>query len=169
MAERKIAPVSSNEDKSHTYRVQLGKYKRAVQNEFYFEALLIDYAMLEDRLRAMLYHMAFIAKRNDLTVWKKTRPYLQNMVSEYKGEKENDTLGLKNISGKIKLVRSVLLWVNNVETGYQNDKFLVKLKNQCESLDIGGILETLSVQSGHENREYPQANKRFGIHRCESS
>lgn len=41
-SERQIKPVKDNIDKQRTYREHKGRYKRAMENEFYFEALLID-------------------------------------------------------------------------------------------------------------------------------
>lgn len=46
--EKMIDAVKNNAEKQVTYREQLGKYKRALNNEFYFEAMLIVYALLED-------------------------------------------------------------------------------------------------------------------------
>lgn len=45
-----------NSLKAHAYRNQLARYKKAVENEFYLEAVFIACAMLEDRLRAFLFH-----------------------------------------------------------------------------------------------------------------
>ena len=49
--EKQIAAVKDNVEKQEAYRKQLGRYRRALNNEFYFEAMLIVYAMIEDRLR----------------------------------------------------------------------------------------------------------------------
>lgn len=131
MSERRIAPVADNTE------------KKAMKDGFFFEAMLIDYAVLEDRLRSMLYHAAFFASRDKTVCWKKTKPYFQRFVSEYKNTKENESLGVTNISGKIKVVRSMLRWIIEGDAIDHNDRYLQKLDYQCESLDIGAILETL--------------------------
>ena len=41
--------------KEETYREVHKKYNKAIKEEFYFEAICIDYALLEDRLRSLLY------------------------------------------------------------------------------------------------------------------
>ena len=61
---RMIKPVIDNADKQRTYREHKARYKKAMENEFYFEALLIDYALMEDRLRSMIYHMGFLRDRS---------------------------------------------------------------------------------------------------------
>ena len=141
--ERKIKPVTDNLDKQRTYREHKGRYKRAMENEFFFEALLIDYALLEDRLRSMIYHMGFLKDRTAYKVWKKKSLCLQEIISCYKSESENCQLGISNISGKAKIVRCVLEWAAYTEGGYQQDKHLSALKSQCEGLDIGGLLSAL--------------------------
>ena len=143
MSERRIAPVANNTEKQATYQEQMRRYKKAMKDGFFFEAMLIDYAMLEDRLRSMLYHAAFFASRDKTSCWKKTKPYFQQFVLEYKNEKENESLGVTNISGKIKVVRSMLRWVVEGDAVNQSDRYLKKLNYQCESLDIGALFETL--------------------------
>ena len=140
---RRIKPVADNMDKQRTYRVHKGRYKRAMENEFFFEALLIDYALLEDRLRSMIYHMGFLKDRSAYKIWKKKAACLQEMVSSYKNMDENCQLGITSISGKIKIIRCLVKWAAYTEGGYQQDPHLVALKSQCEGLDSGGILSAL--------------------------
>lgn len=142
---RRIAPVADNAEKQATYQEQMRRYKKAMKDGFFFEAMLIDYAMLEDRLRSMLYHSAFFANRKAKGYWKKTRPYFSSFVQQYKRENEKDNLGTTNISGKIKVIRSMLHWVSEADESNQKDRFLLKLKTRCESMDIGAILETLDA------------------------
>ena len=47
----KFTPVSDNYEKQQTYKELINKYNKAIQYEFYYEAILIDYALMEDRLR----------------------------------------------------------------------------------------------------------------------
>lgn len=93
MAVRLIAPVMDNRDKQCAYRIQIEKYNQAIRYEFYLQAIMIDYVMIEDRLRSMIYHMCFLADRNATAIWKKTRPFLLDMVRQYKAEKERRATG----------------------------------------------------------------------------
>lgn len=145
MSERRILPVADNREKQETYREQMQRYIRAMRAGFFFEALLIDYAMLEDRLRSFLYHIAFFVSRDKTVCWKRTKPYFQKMVAAYKRNDEKATLGVTNISGKIKIVRSALRWVAEADAANESDRYLLMLKNQCESLDIGAVFETLDA------------------------
>lgn len=140
MAERKILPVENNMDKAQTYRKNIDRYNRAIKGEFYFEALMIDYAMIEDRLRSIIYHMGFISNRETISIWKKTRPILESIVSDYKNPKENNVLGTKNISCKIKLIRCIFKWAE--DDVLPDDKFQRTLKAQCNLI---GSEETFAV------------------------
>ena len=143
MSERIIKPVANNKEKQETYAHLMGRYNKALKCQFYFEAMLIDYAMLEDRLRSFLYHAAFFADREKTSVWKRMRPFFAGIVSEYKKDNENDQLGVTNISGKIKVIRCLLRWVAETDGGYQGDKYMSALKNTCEGLDIKLLVDAL--------------------------
>ena len=62
--QRKIKPVNDNSDKAMTYREFMSKYNKAMKSECYFEALLIAYAFIEDRLRAYLYYIGVFTSQN---------------------------------------------------------------------------------------------------------
>lgn len=149
---RMIKPVIDNADKQRTYREHKVRYKKAMENEFYFEALLIDYALLEDRLRSMIYHMGFLCDRSCLKIWNKKTDFLKDVVSIYKEEDESYQLGISSISGKIKIVRCVLRWAAYTYRDYHNDKHLLSLKNKCEGLDIDGLL--IAFEKLNEWRDY---------------
>ena len=50
-----ISTAKTNTDKYNTYTFMITRHKEAVKHGFCFEALLIDYAILEDRLVAFLW------------------------------------------------------------------------------------------------------------------
>ena len=145
MSERNINPVSNNYDKYNTYRTLMGRYNKAVKEKFYFEAIIIEYALLEDRLKSFLYYLGTLKnKLSYKTVDNvKSKEEIKQIVCLYKEKNENDKIGITNISGKIKIIKAILKWVNECENIDKNNKYLVLLKNECESLDIGGIFEIL--------------------------
>lgn len=107
---RKIEPVKSNEDKRKTYQEHISKYNIAVENECYFEAILITYAMIEDRLRSYLYHMGCLKSRsshefdNDMILGD-----IELLVGGNSDE-AGQNLGITNISGKIRIIEAVHKW-----------------------------------------------------------
>ena len=138
-----IQPIADNQDKQRTYRVQLGKYNQAMRYGFYIQAIMIDYAMIEDRLRSLLYHMGFLSNRTARNVWKTTKPHLNEIVSEYKTAKENTSLGITKMRGKSKLIRCVMMWTAYSEVGAKDDKFLTALRSRCEGMDVDAVLTAL--------------------------
>ncbi len=148
MSERRIKPVIDTADKQRTYKENMAKHKKAMAGEFYFEAILIDYAMLEDRFRSFLYYIGLLKNRGSYDADNKlVKTKIKSIVSEYKSRDESDSINVNSISGKIKIVRCTLLWAANAITPY-NDDYLTALKNQYEGeLDIGDLLDKLIVIS----------------------
>ena len=89
--------------------------------------------------------MGFLSNRNAIRIWKNVTPKLREIVSVYKLEGENDQLGIKNISGKIKIISAVLSWAENTEGGYENDKHLISLKKQIESIDMCELIYAINA------------------------
>ena len=82
-----IKAVNDRNDKKETYCQQMGKYKRAMSNGFYFEAMLITYAMIEDRMRSFLYYIGAFRREDDPNLNVSiTKPLLRNL---YYGSEEN--------------------------------------------------------------------------------
>lgn len=129
---RQISPVSDNQDKRNTYQFNMRRYRKAVKEGFYYEALLIDYAMMEDRLRSFLYHIGLLNTRDshkaDVSKVKKS---LRGIIQTYKRPKENDHFNITSISGKMKIVRCTLLWAEQ-ESGSCDDKYLLSLRSQYD-------------------------------------
>ena len=51
-------------------------------------------------------------------------------------------INISDVSEKINIIKYILLWVNTVDSSTIDDEYQSILKFECESLDIGGILET---------------------------
>lgn len=140
--EPKIEIVNDNKEKQLTYAEQKKRYSLAMKYGFYYEALLIDYALMEDRLKAILYHMGMITERTNINLWKKNRPFVKKVVADALGEENAERLGLSNISAKTKIIKSIIKWASEEESQETEKRFAV-LKKQCESLDAALLLETL--------------------------
>lgn len=89
------APVEiSNLEKYENYRRQKSQLKKALANEFFYEAIFIEYAIMEDRLEAALRHggaKLINSRGNPLTISEKinklssnatfTVPYIRKRLS----------------------------------------------------------------------------------------
>ena len=138
-----INQVNNNGDKRETYAYLLGKYKKALREQFYFEALMIVYAMLEDRLSSMLYYMGTFDTRNEIKVSGKAKNDLKKLLQEKYGE--NAKFSLTTITGKMRLINAVISWTVLANENENNYSFYLKsLKILMESVDIGGLSGTLN-------------------------
>jgi hypothetical protein len=143
MGEQQIRQAANNTERQQTYAYQLGKYKKAIKEEFYFEALMIVYSMLEDRLKSFLYYSGVLATRNGkLTPAKKTKEDLSSILKQEYGEEECFRLSM--IIGKIKLIKAIIGWSNSVEIKSTDaSTYMLCLKQAMESMDMGGVLSVL--------------------------
>lgn len=141
---RLIQPVKDNYDKQNTYRYNIRRFNKAMQEGFFLEALLIDYAMIEDRLRSFIYHIGLLNTRDsDKVDGKKARDSLRDIIRRYKRDDENDLFLLKAISGKMKIIRCTLLWADEENLTLDN-KYLRTLRKQYDQyVDVDGLLKTL--------------------------
>ena len=48
--------ITDNMQKYANYKTQMGRLKKALTNQFYLEAIFIEYAIMEDRLESVLRH-----------------------------------------------------------------------------------------------------------------
>ena len=48
--------ITDNYQKYTNYRLQMGRLKKALTNQFYLEAIFIEYAIIEDRMESVLRH-----------------------------------------------------------------------------------------------------------------
>ena len=147
MGERKIGAVTDNMDKCYTYAQHKGRYSQAMKYEFYFEALMIDYALMEDRLKSFLYHAGILQSRTSYKIdcCKSNKVLLKQVYCNYINRPDANLPNIQNISGKIKIIRAILEWVSYTEQNPDDNRYLRALKNQCESVDIGDMLDTLKT------------------------
>lgn len=144
-----IQNTETSKDKYTTYRELTGRHKLAMKHGFFFEALLIDYAMLEDRLAAFLWAAGAL---NDIDRFglgnKRNKAQLLGLYSTYTGK--DKLANLKNISAKIDMV---LAMISFAETEYGgDDRYLTALHKGLQKLDLESLKADL--EELHSWREY---------------
>lgn len=141
MSKEQIKQAQNNTERMQTYSAQLGRYKRAFRSGFYFEAMMIVYSILEDRLKSMLYYCGVFPNRNTLNVSRKVKCELKELLLTYG---ETDSFALLKIRGKMSLLKSILKWSTEVKSSDICDNtYLLSLKELLTDIDIGGVLDTL--------------------------
>ena len=68
--------------KQQRYAETLDKLNRAVRNDFYYEAIMLDYALIEDRLYEMLYYLGILSRNTaSSSVSKRIRKDLRSLLN----------------------------------------------------------------------------------------
>lgn len=132
-----ITPVNDNEEKARTYRELMTRFNKAVKEEFYFEALLIDYAMMEDRTLSFLYHCGIQNSRSKQKISKKGRDFLREILPG------KNQYSIMNLGNKLEIISAIMTWECELEYT-PVDRYRKALKYQCESLDIQLLQKTIS-------------------------
>lgn len=103
--ERQIAKAKTGKDKQATYARYLSQYNKAMRYGFYLEAIMIDYAMMEDRLVALLHYLGIVTRTHEkLTVNKFCRAYMRELL----GYRENVGIRVEHISVKVALMKRLM-------------------------------------------------------------
>lgn len=147
MSEVIIKPVSDNMDKMLTYRNMMVKHRIAMNQKFYFEAIMIEYAMLEDRLASFLYHVGVLTPKNGKLKFSSndTKLFVQNILENYVLKKPPERIDLKNISTKINIVRGLIFFASDSLVEKEHNKYYSTLAAVFkERLDLQALQETLN-------------------------
>lgn len=142
--DRLISPVTNNIEKKDTYRTNIRRYNKAMKEGFFYEAMLFDYAVMEDRLRSFIYHIGLFNTRDSFKAdVKRVKTSLQPIIKKYKRLEENDQISVKSISGKIKVIRCIALFAED-ETVDDTDMYRTVLRKQINNnLDCVKLVQTL--------------------------
>ena len=94
----------NGKEKQNQYAIQMDKLKKATYDEFYYEAIFIEYAIFEDRLESLLRHAKIP------TVDKENRPLkISVKLNKIKSRKEfQDKYIQKHIT--IELIDNITKW-----------------------------------------------------------
>jgi hypothetical protein len=111
-----------NIDKYKAYRYSFSKLKKAMENEFYFEAILIEYAIFEDRINSLFRRMGFLNQSGNLP--ESNRKMLKRIF--HKNTRWTD------ISTKIKLIETLITFeaihLDNLEDKQYLSELYLRIK-----------------------------------------
>lgn len=141
---QKIKKVKNKEEKEKAYKVQFKKFDIAIKNEFYLEAISIDYAICEDKLNSFLYLSG--CTNLDLIVTKKYRKVLRKIWG-LNGRKQFE---IKKISSKRNYILKMLDWVkfDNLDfkevTGSGKAYVALLKETIIKKIDINALKNTIT-------------------------
>lgn len=148
-----VEKVVDNTQRGFSYKENIKRYYKAMGEGFCFEALLIDYALIEDRLRSYLYYIGVFDRRDDSRGCKVARKQLNAMQGAYLN-KPNPGLCVSRITGKMDIVKATLLWFKDQQEPPSDDKYCSALwKQYNERIDADEFLKLLEcIDSWREKR-----------------
>lgn len=137
-----IQRVTDGDDKRFTYKVTMERYGEAMRHGFYLEALLINGALIEDRLRSYLFHLGVFSLRED----RKACELVSSKLVMMPGAKVDKTTGLLKVDAlesMIATIKATLKWYENTEFAPE-DTYLDSLWSQySECVSASGLGDTL--------------------------
>ena len=139
-----IKNAEDSKDKYTTYREMTGRHKLAMKHGFYLEALLIDYAMLEDRLFSFLWAAGAVGNLKATKIKfgvPKNREALRQVF--YSFFEEDKKISIYDIASKINVVLSMIAFAENCYDG--DNEYLIALHKGMNTLDLVKLKETLTA------------------------
>lgn len=133
-----IKKVENNYEKKEIYAKEIEKYNVAIKNEFYLEALVIAYAMLEDRLNSFLYHSGCCNRKLNIT-----KKFKKEIRSVWGIEDSQSKITIKRISSKCDYIKNMIKWAEN-SCKENESEFEILLKSKIEGIDIGALRESIA-------------------------
>jgi len=103
----KFMKVTNNQEKANAYKTQMARFKLARDQGFYYEAIFILYAMMEDRLSSFLLHAGVSNNKcNELTRNIEVRQSLESIIN-VAADKQ---IKLLKIGIKAEIIQKLLTW-----------------------------------------------------------
>ena len=129
-----IVRAKNGKKKQETYAKYMVKYNLAMKCGFYLEALVVDYAMLEDRLTAFLHYIGVVTRTHEkIKVNKRCYPLIRSSL----GSKPNACVYVSKISTKREIIIALLhIGFEEKDAYLKCVKSITSVKNKCFSRSL---------------------------------
>ena len=119
--------VTNNQEKANAYKTQMARFKLARDQGFYYEAIFILYAMMEDRLSSFLLHAGVSNNNcNELSRNIEVRQSLESIIN-VAADKQ---IKLLKISIKAEIIQKLLTWAASQALENSSDTYATALARQ---------------------------------------
>ena len=139
MNEERIVRVADNYEKRDTYAKMFSRYKVAMRNEFYLEAIFIAYAVIEDRITRFLFHAGLINDKGKPKLSKGKAKDLARQLSEGKTAWQ--------ISCRLLMMKNLSKWAEETERCNLESKYeialLDKMIGSVDLSELNAVLERI--------------------------
>lgn len=149
--------IQTGREKQLVYAHEYRRLKKALQEGFYLEAIVISYAIIEDRLVAFFHHAGIVSRQIDtLAINRPIYPYMRELM----GLDKDASIRIKDVSVKMDLIRKLLSMTEDRAAQIDDDvalaadsrkkkaalrkSYMVSLQRQIDkTIDREAVLEIL--------------------------
>lgn len=129
-----IKPVEDNYDKQNTYVVLNDKLTKAKEEGYYYEAMFIVYAMIEDRLSSILYYAkATIQSEKKVIFNPETEDIMKQIFYQEIKPKHHFNFNFNKISHKRQMLEALIKWSLRVTTESKLHEDIKKILKDTEN------------------------------------
>ena len=135
--------VKTGKEKQLVYAREYKRLSKAIKEEYYLEAIVIGYAIVEDRLVSFLHHAGIVSRnRDDLRINRCVYPYIRRLL----GKKDDSTVKVKDITVKINLICKLLSLSAERAVEIDDEVENLFLANGKKSITRKGYMTDLHLQ-----------------------
>ena len=135
--------VQTGKEKQLVYAHEYRRLKKALQEEFYLEAIAIGYAIIEDRLVAFFHHAGIVSRQNGtLAINRSIYPYMRELMKKDK----DASIKIKDISVKMDLIKMLLSLTEDGAAQIDNDVALAADSRKKKAALRKGYMVSLQKQ-----------------------
>ena len=135
--------VKTGKEKQANYACEYKRLERAMKEEFYLEAVSIEYAIIEDRFIAFLHYAGVVSRQKDsLSINSAVLPFIRILLDK----KNNEPIRVKDVSIKMEIIRKLLQLTG--ERAVEIDNEVIRVAENKRKLYLGqkGYMAALQKQ-----------------------
>jgi len=157
--------IQGNADKYDSYKILMARYKKANQQDFFFEMLWILYAMFEDRTSAFLYYIGFVTEDRRKAIGAKD---IQKSIRGVLKLGEKATFDFGTLYGKTLTIKKVTTWMKNTPASDEYQKDLKVLLNR-KAISSPNFLQCLDDIDFWRDKRNGLTHALFSVHSYETA
>ncbi len=136
-----IDPVQNDSEKRTVFNDHMKRYKQAMRSGCYLEALMIDYACLEDRLRYLLFYLGMLQSPLSGSIGsRRTAESYKGILDRYM---QSGDRSIRHIAGKRNLIRCIFLLVDENKPDQNNTVQKVLCTSLSDAIRVREALDLM--------------------------
>jgi len=138
-----LKKVKNKKDKGTTYKFNMKRYELARSQKFYFEALLIVYGYIEDRLYSFLYHCGLLKTIHSRNI---NCQIAKTFIASLFNVENNIYPSIRGVGKKIIIIQQILTWVKNNQNSHFTTPYEETLYKHIQThVEVSNLLQILEI------------------------